>query len=83
MVVNPVQGAEAEGANGFIIGLGKGFAGLVVKPTTGLLDLLTSVSRGVHRSANAIDSIENSIASRRRLPRRIWYVVLQIIIRKY
>ncbi|KAH9090755.1 hypothetical protein Ae201684P_006161 [Aphanomyces euteiches] len=84
VVVEPVVGAATDGASGFIVGLGKvrfhvclsndakGFAGLVVKPTAGILDLLNSVSQGVKATAESIDGrMERKGTTRIRLPRRI------------
>ncbi|OQR87857.1 vacuolar protein sorting-associated protein [Achlya hypogyna] len=71
VVVEPVIGAANDGAGGFIVGLGKGFAGLVVKPTAGILDLLTSVSHGVKVTAESMDArFERRGSHRVRLPRR-------------
>ncbi|KDO32251.1 hypothetical protein SPRG_02731 [Saprolegnia parasitica CBS 223.65] len=71
VVVEPVVGAANDGAGGFIVGLGKGFAGLLVKPTAGVLDLLTSVSHGVKVTAESMDArLERRGSSRVRLPRR-------------
>ncbi|EQC27756.1 hypothetical protein SDRG_14505 [Saprolegnia diclina VS20] len=71
VVIEPVVGAANDGAGGFIVGLGKGFAGLLVKPTAGVLDLLTSVSHGVKVTAESMDArLERRGSSRVRLPRR-------------
>lgn len=69
IVYDPVKGAETDGAGGFVVGLGKGVAGLIVKPTAGVLDLLTSISQGVHNTAAAVDP-DSNILHRIRLPRR-------------
>lgn len=75
VVAAPVRGAERDGASGFVFGIGKGFAGLIVKPTAGFLDLLTSLSRGAKTSAEAIDGADHDFdtVTRFRLPRRVWY----------
>ncbi|KAF1325450.1 Vacuolar protein sorting-associated protein, partial [Globisporangium splendens] len=83
VVAAPVRGAERDGASGFVFGIGKGFAGLIVKPTAGFLDLLTSLSRGAKTSAESIDGANHDFdtVTRFRLPRRlcgqkIWEVAL-------
>ena len=35
VVTQPIKGAKKEGAAGFLKGMGKGFAGLIVKPAAG------------------------------------------------
>uniref|UniRef100_K3WDS3 PX domain-containing protein n=1 Tax=Globisporangium ultimum (strain ATCC 200006 / CBS 805.95 / DAOM BR144) TaxID=431595 RepID=K3WDS3_GLOUD len=73
VVAAPVRGAERDGASGFVFGIGKGFAGLIVKPTAGFLDLLTSLSRGAKTSAESIDGANHDfdMVTRFRLPRRL------------
>ena len=38
----PIEGAEREGALGFLKGIGKGVVGLATKPAIGVLDLASS-----------------------------------------
>ncbi|UJR10669.1 hypothetical protein I4U23_014864 [Adineta vaga] len=42
VVKKPVAGAKADGASGFFKGLGKGFIGLVARPTGGIVDFTTT-----------------------------------------
>jgi len=37
-VTKPIEGAKQGGATGFVKGLGKGFIGLVTRPTGGIVD---------------------------------------------
>ena len=50
--------------------MSKGLAGLVVKPVTGALDLVSKTTEGVKNTANFFDDKPNEI--RKRLP-RIFY----------
>ena len=43
VVLEPMRGAESGGAGGFVRGVGKGLAGLVVKPVAGVLDFAAQV----------------------------------------
>ena len=43
VVLEPIRGAEAGGAAGFVRGVGKGLAGLAVKPLAGVLDFVSQV----------------------------------------
>ena len=42
VVTKPIAGAKKSGASGFVKGLGKGFIGLVTRPTGGLVDFASS-----------------------------------------
>lgn len=42
-------GARKGGVEGFFKGIGKGIAGLIVKPTGGVIDFVTSSLDGVKR----------------------------------
>ena len=41
-MTKPIAGAKQGGAGGFVKGLGKGFIGLVTRPTGGLVDFASS-----------------------------------------
>jgi len=49
---HPMQGAEKEGVQGFVKGVGKGFLGLATKPAIGAFDLASSkcFKAGIHAS---------------------------------
>ena len=42
VVKKPIQGAKQDGASGFFKGLGKGFIGLVTRPTGGIVDFTST-----------------------------------------
>jgi vacuolar protein sorting-associated protein 13A/C len=42
VVTKPVSGAKEGGASGFMKGLGKGFLGLVTRPTGGIVDFAST-----------------------------------------
>ena len=43
------KGARSSGINGFFKGVGKGLLGLLVKPASGVVDLLTTSLDGIRR----------------------------------
>ena len=55
MVSKPIQGAKQENFTGFGKGLLKGFAGLVVKPVSGVLDLFSKTTEGIKNTMNSDD----------------------------
>ena len=52
----PLQGAEKEGAVGFVKGVGKGFLGLATKPAIGAFDLASNVAEGVRNTTTVFDA---------------------------
>jgi len=42
VVKKPIAGAKSGGASGFAKGLGKGFLGLVARPTGGIVDFAST-----------------------------------------
>ena len=42
VVTKPVSGAKVGGTSGFVKGLGKGFLGLVTRPTGGIVDFAST-----------------------------------------
>ncbi|KAL8428229.1 hypothetical protein Efla_005331 [Eimeria flavescens] len=67
LVEEPVKGAAEGGLGGLLRGAGRGLAGFIVKPITGVLDL-------AHKTAEAIkdaSQIEAYQRPRRRLPRML------------
>ncbi|KAI8625069.1 vacuolar protein sorting-associated protein 13 [Xylariaceae sp. FL1651] len=64
----PLEGAEQEGAVGFLKGVGKGFIGLATKPAVGVFDLASNVSEGIRNTTTVFDGSE---LDRVRFPRFI------------
>jgi hypothetical protein len=58
VVTAPIQGARKEGAFGLVKGVGRGSAGLFVKPLTGALDL---ISRTMEGGANTLDWLNDHL----------------------
>lgn len=52
---HPLQGAEKEGAIGFVKGVGKGFLGLATKPAIGAFDLASNMAEGVRNTTTVFD----------------------------
>ena len=53
---HPLQGAEKEGLQGFVKGVGKGFLGLATKPAIGAFDLASNVAEGVRNTTTVFDA---------------------------
>ena len=53
---HPLQGAEQEGALGFVKGVGKGVLGLATKPAIGAFDLASNVAEGVRNTTTVFDA---------------------------
>lgn len=51
----PMQGAEKEGAAGFVKGVGKGLLGLATKPAIGAFDLASNMAEGVKNTTTVFD----------------------------
>uniref|UniRef100_A0A7M5UBR4 Intermembrane lipid transfer protein VPS13-like C-terminal domain-containing protein n=2 Tax=Clytia hemisphaerica TaxID=252671 RepID=A0A7M5UBR4_9CNID len=66
LVTKPYQGAKKRGLEGFFKGIGRGLIGLFIKPTGGVIDLVTSSLDGVRRFA---EQGGEDITVRLRLPR--------------
>ncbi|GAM25605.1 hypothetical protein SAMD00019534_087800 [Acytostelium subglobosum LB1] len=52
IITQPVMGAMEDGAIGFMKGVGKGIAGLAIKPFTGMLDFAARTSEGIRNNTN-------------------------------
>ncbi|KAG0637605.1 hypothetical protein HOY80DRAFT_1138202 [Tuber brumale] len=52
----PLEGAEREGALGFLKGLGKGVVGLATKPAIGVFDLASNVTEGIRNTTTVFDA---------------------------
>jgi len=55
IVVEPIKGAQREGALGLVKGMGRGLAGVVLKPTIGAVDLVTRTAEGIKNTAVYFD----------------------------
>ncbi|KAL1985887.1 hypothetical protein VTN96DRAFT_7265 [Rasamsonia emersonii] len=53
---HPLQGAEKEGFQGFMKGVGKGVLGVVTKPAIGAFDLASNLAEGVRNTTTVFDS---------------------------
>lgn len=52
---HPLEGAEKEGALGFVKGVGKGVLGLATKPAIGAFDLASNMAEGVRNTTTVFD----------------------------
>ena len=68
VVMDPIKGAQRSGVEGFLKGVGKGLAGVIAKPTAGLIDLTSQTLRGV---GNSVNDTQYKQAKRARLQRVI------------
>lgn len=73
----PLQGAEKEGAAGFVKGVGKGLLGLATKPAIGAFDLASNMAEGVKNTTTVFDQ---EGLDRVRLPR---FIGMDGIVRPY
>ena len=53
---HPLEGAEKEGAAGFVKGVGKGVLGVLTKPAIGAFDLASNVAEGVRNTTTVFDA---------------------------
>ncbi|KAK9674952.1 Vacuolar protein sorting-associated protein 13 [Basidiobolus ranarum] len=77
VVMQPISGAQKDGAGGFVKGIGKGLVGVVVKPMVGLVDMANNVTEGIR---NTTTMFEMNDFDRVRLPR---YIGIDGILRPY
>ncbi len=54
LVTKPKEGAKQGGKKGFIKGVGKGFLGLIGRPTSGIADLTSTSFNLIKRLGNII-----------------------------
>lgn len=66
IVKHTYMGAQNDGFQGFISGLGKGIVGTVTKPVIGMLDLASETANAVRETSK---SSNRSLPERKRLPR--------------
>eukprot|EP01125_Pyxidicula_operculata_P000544 TRINITY_DN10550_c0_g1_i1.p1 TRINITY_DN10550_c0_g1~~TRINITY_DN10550_c0_g1_i1.p1 ORF type:complete len:1160 (-),score=231.69 TRINITY_DN10550_c0_g1_i1:11-3280(-) len=73
IVTQPIRGAKKEGAIGAIKGVGKGLIGVVAKPVTGTINLVTQTAQGVKNTTEYLGLVagEKNELLRKRLPRCI------------
>lgn len=57
LVLDPYHGAEKDGAKGFFINIGRGFAGLLTKPLIGTTDLVQGIFSVVSKLAKESSSV--------------------------
>jgi hypothetical protein len=62
----PVKGAQKEGVQGFVKGIGKGIVGVAVKPVVGVGDFLSGMGGGIQATSTAISEFTNQGHKRRR-----------------
>lgn len=77
LALRPLEGAEENGAAGFVTGIGKALVGVVTKPAVGLFDAASNITAGV-RNTTAV--FEKNEIDRVRLPR---FVASDGIVRPY
>lgn len=70
LAMEPIRGANEEGASGFFKGLGRGIVGLPTKAATGVLDFTNNISESIKSSTTAYDK---DSSRRIRLPRNVRY----------
>ena len=76
VVLKPMEGAKEEGVGGFFKGVGKGVAGLVTRPTGGIVDFASGTFDTVKRATEL-----NDVVSRRARPAR--YIHPDGVVRYY
>jgi len=66
VVTQPIKGARKEGALGALKGIGKGVAGLVLKPAIGTIDFVVQTAEGIKNTTTLLD---DNVKARIRPPR--------------
>lgn len=59
VVLKPIEGAKDEGVGGFFKGVGKGVAGLVTRPTGGIVDFASGTFDTVKRATEVNDEVSS------------------------
>ena len=77
LALRPLEGAEQNGASGFVQGIGRGLVGAITKPAAGFFDMASNVTEGLRNTTLVFE--QNDI-DRVRLPR---YIAGDRIIRPY
>ncbi|WFD25298.1 Vacuolar protein sorting-associated protein 13 [Malassezia nana] len=68
LALRPLEGAEENGATGFVQGIGRGLVGALTKPAVGFFDMASSITEGLR---NTTLVFEQNHIDRVRLPRFI------------
>jgi len=55
----PIEGAQNEGIQGFVKGIGQGFTGLALKPLTGVIDVVSKTAEGIRNTSAYFDDKPN------------------------
>lgn len=76
LALRPLEGAEQNGAAGFVSGIGKALVGLATKPAVGIFDAASNLTTGVKNSMSLFDGEIDRV----RLPR---FIAADGIIRPY
>lgn len=58
LALRPLEGAEQNGAAGFVAGIGKALVGLATKPAVGLLDAASNITEGVRNTTALFEKNE-------------------------
>jgi len=61
VVLKPIEGARDEGVGGFFKGVGKGVAGLVTRPTGGIVDFASGTFDTVKRATEVNDVVSDRV----------------------
>ncbi|WFD18280.1 Vacuolar protein sorting-associated protein 13 [Malassezia caprae] len=77
LALRPLEGAEENGAAGFVQGMGRGLIGAVTKPAAGFFDMASSITEGLR---NTTLVFEQNHIDRVRLPR---FIASDHIIRRF
>jgi vacuolar protein sorting-associated protein 13A/C len=57
VATKPIEGAREEGVGGFFKGIGKGVAGLVAKPTGGIVDFASGTLDSFKRATEVTEEV--------------------------
>jgi len=60
VVLDPLKGAQKDGATGFFKGIGKGMTGLVLKPVVGVIDTFTDVTEGIKNATRDREDVRRA-----------------------
>jgi len=58
--MQPYRGAKQSGAKGFGKGVGKGLLGTVVKPVSGVVDLISKTTEGIESAVDGGICVQNN-----------------------
>jgi vacuolar protein sorting-associated protein 13A/C len=69
VVREPAKGYQKAGVKGLVGGVATGTAGLVIKPISGVMDVVTKTSHGINNATKTKEELERSWDARIRPPR--------------